>query len=357
MFASTADAAGGLCRLYTGVHGDGGRALGHRGVRHRLRLQPLGGVGVVCAAGDLFRGRGAGVQRRGGVHLRLCDGAGDGGVDDPVLAGRTTIRRTGAATRAAARPRPTCTANTATPASPARARRTPAAVWRDKPPAATTTTRAPAPRAATTRGGSTTRTPAMRRAATTAPSTPRRVARATSARAGNYNTYTGQRSTPTRCRRRVRAAARYDRAGAATTGPEGNAHVGDGSTYNAKTGQSNTWGTATVGNNHYADVNGNVYKNTGSGWEQHSSTRLGRMHPAIIVGRQGIAGAQFRRRSMGRWRRRIRRRRDSVAAQRWRLRRIGGVDRFGGGGFGGGGFGGDRFGGGGFGGFRGGGRR
>ncbi len=28
---------------------------------------------------------------------------------------------------------------------------------------------------------------------------------------------------------------------------------------------------ATVGNNHYADVNGNVYKNTGSGWEQHDS--------------------------------------------------------------------------------------
>lgn len=29
--------------------------------------------------------------------------------------------------------------------------------------------------------------------------------------------------------------------------------------------------TATVGNDHYADVNGNVYKNTGSGWAQHNS--------------------------------------------------------------------------------------
>lgn len=30
--------------------------------------------------------------------------------------------------------------------------------------------------------------------------------------------------------------------------------------------------TATVGNNHYADVNGNVYRNTGNGWEQHGSS-------------------------------------------------------------------------------------
>jgi hypothetical protein len=45
-----------------------------------------------------------------------------------------------------------------------------------------------------------------------------------------------------------------------------------GSTYNAKTGKTNTWGTASVGNNHYADVNGNVYHNDGSGWQQHSSS-------------------------------------------------------------------------------------
>ena len=64
----------------------------------------------------------------------------------------------------------------------------------------------------------------------------------------------------------------YNRAGATTAGPEGNAHVGGGSTYNAATGKTNTWGTASVGNNHYADVNGNVYKNTGDGWQQHSSS-------------------------------------------------------------------------------------
>jgi hypothetical protein len=43
-------------------------------------------------------------------------------------------------------------------------------------------------------------------------------------------------------------------------------------TYNAKTGQSNTFATASVGNDHYADANGNVYKNTGSGWQQHTSS-------------------------------------------------------------------------------------
>ncbi|MDX2168602.1 MAG: hypothetical protein SF182_16130 [Deltaproteobacteria bacterium] len=37
---------------------------------------------------------------------------------------------------------------------------------------------------------------------------------------------------------------------------------------NAKTGTTNTYDTARVGDNHYADVNGNVYKNTGNGWQQ-----------------------------------------------------------------------------------------
>ena len=76
----------------------------------------------------------------------------------------------------------------------------------------------------------------------------------------------------------------YNRAGATTAGPEGNAHVGGGSTYNAKTGNTNTWGTASLGNNHYADVNGNVYKNTGDGWQQHSSGAAGPARPATTRG-------------------------------------------------------------------------
>ena len=78
------------------------------------------------------------------------------------------------------------------------------------------------------------------------------------ARASNYNTYTGQRSTANAASLSGPGGSTYNRAGATTAGPEGNAHVGGGSTTNAATGKTNTWGTASVGNNHYADVNGNV---------------------------------------------------------------------------------------------------
>ena len=84
------------------------------------------------------------------------------------------------------------------------------------------------------------------------------------ARGSNYNVYSGPAlDRLERVRRPAPAAAPIDRAGATTAGPDGYAHAGGGSTYNAKTGNTNTWGTASVGNNHYADVNGNVYSNTG----------------------------------------------------------------------------------------------
>jgi hypothetical protein len=153
------------------------------------------------------------------------------------------------------------------------------------------------------------------------------------ARASNYNTYTGQRSTANAASATGAGGSTYNRAGASTAGPQGDAHVGGGSTYNARTGQTNTWGTASVGNNHYADVNGNVYKNTGDGWQQHSSSGWGG-----ASGNTSWANSESQARTNG----------DD---------RFGGFsssqsDRFGSGGFGGGGFGGgdDRFGGGGFGG-------
>jgi hypothetical protein len=90
-------------------------------------------------------------------------------------------------------------------------------------------------------------------------------------RGGNYNVYTGQRSTGSSVSATGAGGSTVDRTGATTAGPEGYAHAGSGSTYNARTGQTNTWSSASVGNNHYADVNGNVYRNTGSGWEQHDS--------------------------------------------------------------------------------------
>jgi hypothetical protein len=115
------------------------------------------------------------------------------------------------------------------------------------------------------------------------------------------------------------------------------------------TGKTNSWASASVGNNHVADVNGNVYRNTGDGWQQHSSGGWGgasgdtswadRESQARSVGDDRFGGFSdnFNRSFGGGF----------------------GGDRFGGGGFsGGGGFGG-RFGGGGFGGggFRGGGFR
>jgi hypothetical protein len=171
------------------------------------------------------------------------------------------------------------------------------------------------------------------------------------ARGANYNTYTGQRSTANAVSGTGAGGSSYNRAGATTAGPEGNAHVGGGSTYNAATGKTNTWATAGAGNNHYADVNGNVYKNTGDGWQQHSSSGWSNASSASSWGDK-----ESQARSMG----------DSGwGGGGFGGDRSGGFGGFGGGGFGGGdrfgggGFGGDRFGGGGFGGggFRGGGRR
>ncbi|MBX3642452.1 MAG: carbohydrate-binding family V/XII [Rubrivivax sp.] len=162
------------------------------------------------------------------------------------------------------------------------------------------------------------------------------------ARASNVNTYTGQRSTANSASVTGAGGSSYDRSGATTTGPQGNAHAGGGSTYNANTGKTNTWNTATVNGNHYADVNGNVYRNTGDGWQQHSSSGWG-----AASGDNGWANRESDARSAG----------DDRAGGFGG----GGGDRFGGFGgggdrFGGGGFGG-RFGGGGFGGGRGGGFR
>jgi hypothetical protein len=176
------------------------------------------------------------------------------------------------------------------------------------------------------------------------------------ARASNYNTYTGQRSTANAASGTTAGGSSYNRAGASTAGPEGNAHVGGGSTYNAKTGNTNTWKTASAGNNHYADVNGNVYHNDGSGWQQSNTG-------ARATGDTSWADRESQARSSGgdRWggfSDSDRSGGGGFGGDRFGGGGFGG-DRFGGGGFGGGGGWGGRFGGGGFGGggFRGGGRR
>jgi len=183
------------------------------------------------------------------------------------------------------------------------------------------------------------------------------------ARGGNYNVYTGQRSTGSSVSATGAGGSTFDRTGATTAGPEGNAHAGSGSTYNARTGQSNSWSTASLGNNHYADVNGNVYRNTGSGWEQHDSggswsssssasswgdreaqaRSAGDDRVSDYSGSRSGGGGWGDRSGGGSWG-------DRSGGGGWGDRSggggFGGGDRFGGGGFGGG----DRFGGGGFGG-------
>jgi hypothetical protein len=92
------------------------------------------------------------------------------------------------------------------------------------------------------------------------------------ARGSNYNTYTGQRSTANAVSGTTAGGSTYNRAGATTAGPQGVAHTGGGSVYNANTGKTTSWGSDSIGNDHYADSNGNVYHNSGSGWQQHSSS-------------------------------------------------------------------------------------
>jgi hypothetical protein len=85
------------------------------------------------------------------------------------------------------------------------------------------------------------------------------------------NVYTGNYASGTR-------GATYNPttgvSASAARGTVGNAYTGQ-STNVARASVSGPGGNearaATVGNDHYADVNGNVYKNTGSGWEQHNS--------------------------------------------------------------------------------------
>jgi hypothetical protein len=187
------------------------------------------------------------------------------------------------------------------------------------------------------------------------------------ARASNYNVYSGQRSTASSVSGTGAGGSTYNRAGATTAGPEGAAHVGGGQTYNAKTGQTNSWASASVGNNHVADVNGNVYSNTGNGWQQHSASGT-----SAASGDTSWADKESQARSNGADRA------GSFSEPSPMARSggfggggsfgggggFGGGDRFGGGGFGGGGFSGGGFGGrfgggGGFGGggFRGGGGR
>jgi hypothetical protein len=73
---------------------------------------------------------------------------------------------------------------------------------------------------------------------------------------------------------------------AAGAGPAG-AAAGRQTTYtNPTTGKTETYGAATVNNNHYADVNGNVYKNTGDGWQKYDTGSASAPTPSSSEPRQ-----------------------------------------------------------------------
>ena len=159
------------------------------------------------------------------------------------------------------------------------------------------------------------------------------------ARGANYNTYTGQRSYGSDASFTGAGGSSVDRTAATTAGPQGFAHSSSTTTYNAKTGETNTWTNGKPNSNDtFADANGNLAKSDGSGgWQQHSASGWGASSGSTSwADRESQAhGTGAERSSFGGF---------GGGGYGGGDRFGGGGDRFGGGGFGGGGFGG-RFGG------------
>ena len=159
-------------------------------------------------------------------------------------------------------------------------------------------------------------------------------------RGANYNTYTGQRSYGSSTSYTGAGGSSVDRTTATTAGPQGYGHSSSATTYNAKTGETNTWTNGRPSSNDtFADSNGNLAKSDGSGgWQQHSASGWGASGSSSWADRESQAhdtGAERSSFSGGGF----------GGGDRFGGGGFGGGDRFGGGGFGGGGFGG-RFGGG-----------
>ena len=286
------DAAGGLRRLHAGLSRHGGRAVRHGRLRHRLRVLAVGRQRLVRAAVHVRRRGGPDLQPLRRIHVGLRDGPRHRGVDGAVvgrrlllsgLLGRLRLLRDGERQRV----RPLGRDDVLGHALLVRGRRRRGhdgerqLLQQPHRHVGLLQRRPPVQRVDRQRHARLRPHDERRR---------RRLGRGR-ARPATTTSYTGQRSTANAASGTGAGGSSYNRAGATTAGPEGNAHVGGGSTYNAKTGQTNTWGTASVGNNHYADVNGNVYTNTGDGWQQHSSSGTSAASRRHVVGRQGVAGA------------------------------------------------------------------
>ncbi|MBL8529751.1 MAG: carbohydrate-binding family V/XII [Burkholderiales bacterium] len=167
-------------------------------------------------------------------------------------------------------------------------------------------------------------------------------------RGAAYNAYTGQRYYSSSGSATGPGGSSISHDASATAGPEGVAHSSTTTAYDAKTGETRTWSDGRPANDTYAGADGNAYRSSESGWQQHTANGW-----QSSLGSSSWADKEQQARSTGE---------DRFNSGGWgdRSGGWGGGERSGGGGWGGGGhYGsfGDRFGGGGFGGFRGGGFR
>ena len=328
------DAAVRVRRLYARLHGHGRVAVRHRRVRHRLCLFAVGRHRVVSAAVHVRRGRRARLQPLRRLHVRLRDGPRHRGVDGAVLGrrvlpprllGRLSVLRVGQRQRLRALGQHHLLRHAVVVR---RRRRGGHHGQRQLLQQSHRHVRHVRRRAA-----STTRTRATRRAATTAPPTRRRAARPTS-RAAATTTSTRANGRPGSSVSATGAGgSTYNRAGATTAGPEGNAHVGRRLDLQREDRQYQHLG-------HRVGRQQSLRRRERQRVQEHRRRlaaalveRLVEFVRGLVVGEQGVAGALHRRRPFGQ----LRRRRLGAAS-----------DRFGGGG----GWGGDRsFGGGGGGGW------
>ena len=91
-------------------------------------------------------------------------------------------------------------------------------------------------------------------------------------RGETYNAYTGQRSYASSGTATAAGGSSVTRNTQATAGPQGYGKTSSATTYNARTGQTKTWSDGVPQNTHYAGADGNAYKSTASGWQQHTSS-------------------------------------------------------------------------------------
>ena len=134
------------------------------------------------------------------------------------------------------------------------------------------------------------------------------------ARGGSYNTYTGQRSYASSASATGPGGSSISKTAGATAGPDGIGAQHTVTGYDARTGQTKSYTSSGLFGNHYAGADGNVYRNSGSGWQQHGAGGWG-----SAAGDTSWADREQQARSGF-----------DTRAGSW-----GGEDRFGGGGFGG----------------------